>query len=218
MAAHLNALLILVLALPNVAIAADGDENLQRSAKQEAKRNVAIAKLTPVEIARSATIKDDVMEPLVTFTTEQAFSWKGGFTDRVRSDNFLRAFADREREHVSYQIYQTISYTGDARRFYRVNIMLPTGLKTLELVNISYEVDCPYGVCVHTDNVGISLSDKEVDAIAALYKQGQIATLKMRFKSQAGLDWNDDIAAVEFVGLLEAISSWKARMVDTAAH
>ncbi|WP_373476234.1 hypothetical protein [Sphingorhabdus sp.] len=185
-------------------------DDTQRSAKQEKKRLAAIAKLTPSQIAGTASIKDDPLEPLVTITTEAAFRWKGGFTDPVRADNMLRAILDRPTVTANYQLYQTITYSGNWRRYDRANIAFPSGLKTIALTVIDRRVvTCAYGPCVLEETVGFNLSEDDIDALAASYEQNPKATLKFRFKSATSFDWNDDLPAVEVVGLLQAVEKWK---------
>ena len=195
------------------AIAASGvhaSTETQRSTKQEAKRLAAIAKLTPEQVAKSANIRDDPFEPLVTITTEAAFRWKGGFTDTVRADNMLRAILDRPTGTPNYQLYQTITYSGDWRRFDRANIALPSGLKAVPLTVIDRRVvTCEYGPCVLEETVGFDISDDDIDDLAETYAQNPNATLKFRLKSSTNFDWNDDLPVVEIVGLLKAVSNWK---------
>lgn len=198
-----------VISLHPISVSADDGQFSQRSAKQEVKRTAAVGKLTPEGVAKLATIKDDAMEPFVRISTEAAFKWRGGFTDPVRADNFMRASLSRDGEVVLYQLYQTVAYMHAVRRFDQVNVMLPSGLKTLPLTIISSKVDCTYG-CVYTDDVAFSFTQDEMDQIASLYAEDPRATIKLRFKSSSSLDWNDDIAAVEVVGLIQAVKAWKA--------
>lgn len=200
---------LLLVSLP--ALAADQKPFEQRPEKQQAKRNEAIAKLTPELVANQASVDDEDMEPLVTISTEPAFKWKGGFTDNVRSDNYIRAFIDRSGDGAIYQVVQSVTYLYERRRFNGVNVMLPSGLKTLELTVIAEDLNCSIGVCVYTDYVGFRLTEEEVESITDLYKANPTASLKMRFKSASSLDWNDDIAAVEFVGLQRAVAAWQAK-------
>lgn len=200
---------LLFISLP--AMAADPKPFEQRPEKQQTKRNEAIAKLTPESVAAAASVKDEDMEPMVTISTDQAFKWKGGFTDNVRSDNYVRAFIDRSGDGAVYQVVQSVTYLYERRRFNGVNVLLPSGLKTLELTVIAEDLNCSIGVCVYTDYVGFRLTEEEVESIADLYKSNPTASLKMRFKSASSLDWNDDIAAVEFLGLQKAVSSWRGK-------
>lgn len=181
----------------------------KRYQKQEAKRSKAIAALSPQAIADKATVHDDALEPFVQIDTESAFKWKGGFTDTVRADNFLRALVDRKTGEVSIQVYQTLSYMIDWRRFGHVNLMLPAGLKSMELTVIARDVSCQYG-CVYTEVVGFNLTTDELDDVAHAYDQNPTATLKFRLKSPSGLDWDDDVPVVEVVGLQRAIAKWRS--------
>ena len=181
----------------------------QRSEKDHLKRREIIAKLTPEAVAKMVMFKEDAMEPLVKASTIDVFTWRGGFTNTVRSDNFIRVLLDKAGEEVSYQLYQTISYSSDARRFERVNVMMPAGLETKELTVINHDVQCMSGVCGHTETVGFNLSEDEVAAVATMYEKDPTAILKFRFKSATSMDWDDDIPAVEVKGLLQAVAAWQ---------
>lgn len=190
--------------------AAHAADDTQRSAKQDAKRLAAIAKLSPAAIATASSVKDDPLEPLVTITTEAAFRWKGGFTDPVRADNMLRAILDRPTGTPNYQLYQTVTYSGDWRRFDKANIAFPSGLKAVPLTIIDRRiVTCEYGPCVLEETVGFNISEDDIDALVAQYYRNPIATLKFRLKSSTSFDWNDDLPVVEIVGLVQAIDQWK---------
>lgn len=210
MGAWLKIALGAAIALHSVGVSAQDGQYSQRSAKQEAKRAAAVEKLAPEDVVKLATIKDDAMEPFVRISTEAAFKWRGSFTDRVGADNFMRASLSREGEIATFQLYQTVTYMNAARRFDRVNVMMPSGLKTLPLTVISNNVDCTYG-CVYTDDLAFSLTQGEINEITSLYARDPNATIKLRFKSTSNFDWNDDIAAVEVVGLLQAIEAWQAK-------
>ena len=67
------------------------------------------------------------------------------------------------------------------------------------------------GICLHTETVGFNLTEEEVEAVASLYDNDQTALLKFRIKSATGMDWNDDISAVEVKGMLQAIELWRAK-------
>jgi hypothetical protein len=205
-------LIVPLLALAQPITAAEEKQFEQRSEKQQAKRNEAVAKLTPQSVAQIIVIQDEEMEPKITLSTEKAFQWKGGFTDNVRSDNFVRAFLDKDGDGAIYQVVQSLSYLYKRRRFDRVNVMLPAGLKLYDLTVIAEDVDCSIGICVYTDTVGFQLAEEEFSAIAELHETTPSAALKMRFKSSDNLDWNDDIAVVELAGLSQAIATWRAKL------
>ena len=61
---------------------------------QQAKRLEQFARLTPGEVAKLVTTADDDLESVATLTTDRVFKTPGGFSDRVRADNFLRALID----------------------------------------------------------------------------------------------------------------------------
>lgn len=201
---------ILFPALTPVSAQTSQDLQSERSEKQKEKRKVAELALTAERVADLVSVNDDPMNLEVSMSTSLAFISNGAFTDRVRSDNFFRAFIDRKTGEAKYQLYQEIVYAGAMRRFDHANVMMPDGLRSWDLTVIAREVgSCQYGICVDTETVAIKLAEADMLAIAGLQSSSPQALLAVRYKSHTGLDWNDEIAPAEATGLLMAVDAWR---------
>lgn len=191
-----------------------------RTEKQQTKRMKEIAKLTLDAATKAVSVTDDPFEPVVTLSSESVFPNPRSFSDRVLGENFFRAFVNRDTGRASFQLYQTLSYLGDWRRFDRVNIMLPGGLRTVSVTDIDHEIRQCYSInmCGRLDTVGFDLSEEDMEAIAAMKPgaNGDPAIMRFRFKSATSFDWTDDIPAVEAAGILLALKKWReAKGIET---
>jgi hypothetical protein len=171
----------------------------------------ALQSLSPADVAARVVINDDDLEPVATLTTAAAYSSRGAFTDRVRSDNFLRAFVNKTTGATSFQLYQSITYTSEWRNFQSVNFATPSGTQSAPIVKISHRVDCQFGPCVIFDEVGFDVSGDTMRAIANTYVAGNSPLWRFRFKAQNGIDWEDRMAPAEVAGMLLAVESYKAK-------
>lgn len=164
--------------------------------------------LTPQSVLESITIEDDELERIATITTENAWSSKGKFTDRVRSDNLLRAFVNKTTGNVIYQLYQSVSYNNEWRNFQTANYSTSQGLAAADLVTIDKEVVACYSMCSYREVVGFDLPTEVVEEIAAQYSPGNSPLWRYRLKGN-GLDWEDRIAPAEAAGLLMAVEAYQ---------
>jgi hypothetical protein len=179
-------------------------ERIEPSPKQMAK----LQALTPEGVAAGADILDDDLETIATITTVSAYQSNGGFTDRVRSDNFLRAFVDKRTGTVRYQLYQTVSYNYVYRNFTGVNYAAPNGPQTASVDVIDHAViGCAGGPdrCSYKDTLGFDVTEDQLRWVAGQYVAGNSPFWRFKFRSQAGMDWEDRIAPAEAAGVLEAV-------------
>jgi len=184
-----------------------GYEVIEPSAKQMQQ----LQALTPEAAQRAITISDDDLETVATITSEKVWKSRGKFTDRVRSDNFLRAFIVKASGKVRYQLYQEITYSGEWRQFTSVNYATPDGPASVPVVSISKDVvTCSSGLCVYREVVGFDIPAEQLAAIAESYQPGQSKLWRFRFKGQGGLDWEDRLAPAEAAGLLLAVREYLA--------
>ncbi|WP_147121214.1 hypothetical protein [Flavisphingopyxis soli] len=184
-----------------------GEEVIEPSAKQMQQ----LQALTPEGARHALTISDDELETVVNITSEKVWKSRGKFTDKVRSDNFLRAFIDKSSGAVRYQLYQEITYSGEWRRITTVNYATPNGPVSAPVVSIAKDViTCDYGLCVYREAVGFDIPAKQLEAIAASYAPGQSRLWRFRFKGQSGLDWEDRLAPAEAAGVLLAVRAYRA--------
>lgn len=181
-----------------------------RTEKEQQKRLAKLSELDAAYFADIATIEDDGFETSAKITTARGFSFKGGFTSRVRSDNFVRAVIDKSNGRTVWQIYQTVTYTGDWRRFTQANIKIGDELVARALTVISRDVvTCSYGACVYSEVVGIRLTEDEVATLASSVPTG---LLQFRLKAESGFDWDDDIAIAELAGAYSKVAEYRSRV------
>lgn len=166
-----------------------------------------IRQLTPASVESSILVEDDSLEAIAKLTSENVWKGKGKFTDKVRSDNFLRAFIDKRSGEVRYQLYQEVTYSGDWRRFSSVSYETAEGPIMAQTTSIAQQVvTCDYGLCVHREVVGFDVPRTVLDEVAARYTiTEEVVFWRFRFKGQGGLDWEDRISAAEVVGFLQAV-------------
>lgn len=184
-----------------------------RTDKQQAKRVKAMSGLTAEAVAAAVSIQDDPFETMIIMSSAPVFPSPRSFTDRILSDNYFRVFVDRKTGAAKFQLYQTVSYMGDRRHFERANVMMPSGLLSLEVTRIDERLgDClTVGLCSRDETLGFDLTETDMEAIAAMKPSadGTPAFLKFRYKSMTSFDWTDDIPAVEAEGVLLALKRWR---------
>jgi len=182
----------------------------QFSEKQLEKRAKKLAKLSPQHFAETATVQDDDLETIATITTSDGFIWRGGFTSRVKADNFLRAFVDKKSGEALWQLYQTVNYNVDWRRFTSVNVKFPQGLERRDIDIISRDVvSCAYGTCAYRETIAFSLEEEELRSLLSSTTDPKTAFFRFKFNAQNSLDWTDDISLMEIQGALMAVDNYR---------
>lgn len=172
----------------------------------------AVARLTPELIRSKVTVKDDALEPVATLSTDKGFISKGSFFDKVKSDNFLRAFIDKGSRAVRYQLYATVTYGPEWRHFTTASALFDGRPRSIPLTVISKAVvTCAAGYCVMRETVGIALDQSDVEQIAAGYRPGASQPWAYRLKAQSGLDFDDSIMPAEAAGLMLAVREYRQR-------
>jgi len=179
------------------------------SDKQQAKRLEQFAKLTPDDVAKLVTTADDHLESVATLTTDRVFKTPGGFSDRVRADNFLRALIDKKSGRTIFQLYAQLLYTGEPRRFNGANFQLADSITSSPLTISNETVDCPYGVCMHEEHIAFEVPEALLRDLAARGEERPVRPWRFRLKAQNGEDWTDDMAPAEAAGLLIAVDRYR---------
>jgi len=183
-----------------------GDERIEPTEKQMK----TLQALTPEAVTDSVTISDDDLEPAATITTVNAYQSKGGFTDKVRADNYLRAFIDKRSGATHYQLYQTVRYMGPDRAFQLATYATPDGPVPAELRELGHDVvTCKVSLCVRDDTLAFELPRATLDVIASQYMAGSSSTWRFRFKAKTGADWEDRMMPAEIKGLLLAVDRYR---------
>ena len=193
--------------LPVVVTAHPTDFVTEPSAKQMAK----LQSMTPESVAAAIATTDDALAVVATLDTFKAYFSRGAFTDRTRSDAFFRALMDKKTGVVVFQLYQTLSYTGEARHFKIANYASSAGVQSAPVIYISTEIPtCTYGLCSFTDDVSVLIPESELREIAAAYRQGSSVPWRYKLRAANGIDWEDRFMPAEAAGLLLAVERYKA--------
>jgi hypothetical protein len=193
----------------NLSAPATTQEMAGWSDKQQARRSEQYSSLASAHFEKSVVIEDDDLEQVATLHTQAGFKFKGGFTDTVRADSFLRAMVSKTTGRVIWQVYAILTYTGNSRRFGSANFQTAVGLATARLTVNDYRVECPGGICIHTDHLAFEVPEAVLRSIAERADQRPVQPWRFRFKSQAWFDWTDDIAPAEAAGLLAAVDRYR---------
>ncbi|MEZ5687871.1 MAG: hypothetical protein R3E21_03645 [Caenibius sp.] len=183
------------------------------SEKQQARRLEQFARLTPEHFARTSKIEDDGLEVVATIHTRDGYTFKGGLTDRMRADTFLRAFVDKRSGSATYQLYAQLSYSGEWRTFSSALYATSQGPVSVPLTVIDRDVDCHYGTCVFTEHVTFPLPEEIVRELAGQADEHTVKPWRFRFKARSGLDWTDDMTPAEAAGLLLAVERYRAAKI-----
>lgn len=199
-----------------LAVSAHAQSDMDRYAKIEPspKQLEKLQALTPQGVADKIETLDDDLETTATLTTANAYQSNGKFTDRVRSDNFLRAFIDKRSGTTRYQLYQSITYNYIYRNFSGASFATAEGPSNIAITVISHEVLGCFGgpdKCSYKDTLGFDISEDQLRWVAGQYVAGASPFWRFKFRSQAGMDWEDRMMPAEAAGLLEAVSRYRAR-------
>lgn len=202
MSPYRTALIFALVASPCAAQPIAGEEVIEPNPKQLAQ----LRALTPDSVEGQISVKTDSLEPLITVTSDKVWKSNGKFTDKVRSDNFLRAFIDKRTGAVRYQLYQEVTYTGEWRRFDSVNYETSNGPGSAPTTPISQEViGCSFGLCAYREAIGFDVPRSVLDDVAARHSAAEVSFWRFRFKGQNGLDWEDRISPAEVAGLVRVV-------------
>lgn len=202
-----EAMIGIALCCSQAGMAQSREEFIEPSAKQMAK----LQQLTPASVAALVQVKDDDLEAVAVLDTSKAYLSNGAFTDRVRSDNFLRALVNKSSGTIVYQVYQNVRYNHEPRQFTSANIATPAGPLAVPVQSISFKVLACFGtLCTYEENVGFIVPETTLREIAATYRAGASAPWRYRLKSPK-LDWEDRIMPAEVAGLLQAVDTYIGR-------
>jgi hypothetical protein len=183
-----------------------GEERIEPTEKQM----MALQALNPEIIAQGVAIADDDLEPTATISTVNAYQSRGGFTDKVRADNYLRAFIDKRTGATRYQLYQTVRYMGPDRAFQLASYATPSGPVPSDLRELGHNVvSCAGTICVRDDTLAFELSRPTLALIASQYVAGSSPPWRFRFKGQTGMDWEDRMMPAEVKALLLAVDRYR---------
>lgn len=184
--------------------------NTETRREYSAKELNRIAGLTADHFRRTATVNDDRLEPIAIITTDKGFVSRGRFTDRVRTDNFLRALVDKASGATIFQLYVEVNYNFDWRNFSSASVLIDGRPQSLQLTVIARDVvTCIAGTCSYREVVAIPLTEAQVRGIASKSSAPSGNLWPYRLKAQNGLDYEDGIIPAEAAGLLMAVDAYR---------
>lgn len=198
---------ILIVSLSGSAVA-----QTSRAPSSETRRVERMMALDPVHFERTARVQDSDLDLNATISTEEGFRYRGSFTDRVRSDNFLRAVITKRSGEATIQVYQSTVYNSPARHFRAANYQTASGLKSTPLTIISEtEIACFGSSCAYEDEVGFVVEEADLRQIAAAYDAGDRCPWRFKRIASGGEDWEDSMSPAEIMGLLRRLDAWRAQ-------
>ena len=180
------------------------------------KQAKALFSMTPGDFASKVQIKDDALEPVVTFSTVDGFQKKDGLLRMVNQDLFFRAFLAKKDRSVRFQVYASIVYMGKWQFFETVNYETGELPESKAVTPISREVlSCSgMGGCMYTEHVGFQVPEDLLRKIAEKYNPQVISVWRVRFKAKTGTDWDLMVSPAEIAGLLQAVDNFKSRIAN----
>lgn len=171
------------------------------------KETAAQLAMTPEDVANRTMIKDDQLEPEITFSTQAVFVSK-----RLSSphyDDFIRAFVRKSDGRTDAQVYVTVEYTGAWALFGQASYLGSNGLKTIAIAKLGTDVDCGSYSCWHTEDVAIPLSISELRWLASQYRPGEYNPATFRLRGLGGMDIDVQLMPAEAAGIVAKIDQYR---------
>lgn len=185
----------------------------QQIEKKREKDKAKLLKLTAADFQKTVELKDDDLETIATLTTAKGFRSTGGLFDIQGSDVMLRAHVNKRTGEATYQVYAYIWYKEtQERRYQSVNYQNGSEIGSATVNNLASRViSCDE----YSATLGCSRSEEFVFPISEELLEGIAARpadqfWRMKFRAQAGIDWEEIFAPAEVAGLLNSIAAYKA--------
>ncbi|HUN45751.1 MAG TPA: hypothetical protein VMU85_04495 [Stellaceae bacterium] len=170
--------------------------------------------LTDAHFRETATIQDDNLDLVASFTTEKGLPGAKHPEDGYYYQHeFLRAFIDKRTGKIQYQLYFTMTYPGPERRYETATYEAPKGTQQglVTIINRSKSCERSQGVtyCDYREDLGIALDESVVRWVAERYGEGDPVKQGWHYRITAhdGSDFTGLIHPAEPKGLLEAMVS-----------
>lgn len=176
--------------------------------KQLAQRAVQYAALDPVAISKGIVVHADDLDAVATFSSEAACKNKGGYWE-VRSDPFLRVLIDRKTGATVWQVYITLVYGFGRREFHDAVYSGQDGPVGVPLAISDTDVTTGLLGLIYEDTIAFDIPETVARDIANAGPAALAKPWRFRLKSNAGLDWTDDLPGAEFAGMLMAVERWR---------
>jgi len=159
-------------------------------------------------------VRDDQLETVVVFSTQDGFVQKHGLLGIVWSDSFLRGYIDKRTGEKTYQCYVAMRHTmGDWARPYQANYGKP--LRTQDVRKVDSDVDCSgsdlYGSCKYEEHVVFEIHPDEVLRIwmEVTPDDFKVKVWRFRIKNQGTEDYDDGILLPEMLALVEVMNEYQ---------
>jgi len=197
------ALAVLLAAMPQAASALD---RLPKS----------LARLEAQDFERAVEIKDDQLEPHVSFSTQQAYKRGLSVPGGAVADVHLVAQMDRATGQVAFRVWNEMTNFDAPKDLASVHYVAQGRLSAAQLPVARHWLDncVPMeagGRCDQRIRVAFDLPEQVVREVAASYAAGSDAVWRYRFKDSHGHDVTVGLAPAEAAGIVAAIDSFKAR-------
>lgn len=202
-----------LLCFPALSIAQTRAE--KNAAKQAAEAAAAAKALTVEALSPKITLKDDSLDVYATISTQGAYREKSPLLLRLLegNDNFLRIRIEKRTGIASFQVYQTVYYTGDARIFNTVSYETLDGPRIGVVVRIDARVsECNENLaCDYTEDFGFTVSEQLLRSLSADYDAEKPKKWSFKFGSRSGRELTTGIYYSEIAAALKAVDEYRAK-------
>lgn len=209
------ALAALALSLWGAAAPAQAATVPATSAIATAQLPIRVAALPADHFARAVEVKDDQLEPYVSFSSRKAHKGRHALGAGTEGDLHLTAHLDRNSGAMSYRVWHEITNTDAPRELTRVHYRAAGKVTQANLsVASHWESNCvpqeTGGQCDQRIRVAFDLPEQVVREIAAGHEQGSRQGWAFRYKDAQGSDIDGVLAPAEAAGLIHAVDAWRA--------
>lgn len=185
----------------------------QQIEKKREKDKAKLLKLTPADFQKAVELKDDDLETIATLSTAKGFRSSGGLFDIQGSDVMLRAHVSKRSGETTYQVYAYVWYKEtQERRYQTVNYQSDGNVASATLNTLASRViSCDQ----YSATLGCSRSEEfvfpvSVDLLQSIAARPADQFWRMKFRAQAGMDWEEMFAPAEVAGLLNSVAAYRA--------
>lgn len=202
------------LAVAALALALGGGISPAQAATASAQLPPRVAALPADHFARAVAVKDDLLEPYVSFSSLGARKGRHALGSGVEGDLHLTARLDRDTGAVSYRVWHEITNTDAPRELTRVHYRAGGKVAQTDLsVARHWDSNCvpreTGGQCDQRIRVAFDLPEHVVREIAAGHEQGSRQGWAFRYKDAQGSDLDGLLAPAEAAGLIRAVDAWR---------
>jgi hypothetical protein len=172
-------------------------------------KDPALLSLSMEHFRDTATVADDPADPLITISTEKGFAEHHGLLREVWNDEFLRGEIDKKTGQKSYQVYASITYSGNWRFYETANYQGAQGPRSAAATQIGKEaVNCPLGACTYTERLAFGVDESLLRQLAAGYVPGKPTIWHFRLIAKSGPDYSGGLSNAEIAGFLAKMDEY----------